>query len=148
MARILLAEDDSELCRVLAHALREAGHEVGTATDGRSTCEELVATTPEVLILGSELPGMESYEILREIESSGLRESTKVLVLMAKASEHNVEVSFELGADHFVNPFAADEVVTAVAELLTLSRDELKERREEERGRAHLLSELESIFGD
>lgn len=149
MARILIAEDDGDIRQILTHLLEDAGHEVVLAGDGNAAREMVVNDPPDVLVLDVMMPHLDGYGVLRELETTGVRDQMKVLVLTAKTSERDWEMSLELGADyHMPKPFDCDELLAKVEELLALPADELQTRREEERDRAHLLSQLESIFGD
>ena len=149
MARILVAEDDGDIRQILKHLLDAAGHDVVLANDGDAAREILLSDPPDVLVLDVMMPHKDGYEVLREMDAAGLRGRTKVLVLTAKTSERDWEMSLELGADcHMPKPFDTEELLDKVEELLAASEDELQTRREQERDRAHLLSQLESIFGD
>jgi DNA-binding response OmpR family regulator len=148
MARILIAEGDDDTRRLAAVALVEAGHEVAAVADGGSVVERVLQDAPDVLVLDVTLPLMSGYAVLEEL-GAGAVESTKVLVVGAGGSEQSVERSFELGAaEHMVKPVDPDELVATVDAVLTLTGEQLAARREEERDRAHLLSQLESVFED
>jgi DNA-binding response OmpR family regulator len=71
----------------------------------------------------------------------------KILVLTAKTSESDWVRGYKLGADAYVTkPFDIDELTRHVAELLEMTKDQLRVRREQELDKAQLLSRLESIF--
>ena len=128
MADILIADDDADIRRLLSSVLAEEGHQVAVARDGRSSIEAMV------------MREMADYQVL---------DSTRILVLSAKSSEADRELGLELGADHYVvKPVDPFEVVAAVKELLALTKDELRVRREKERDKAHLLSQLESVLDE
>lgn len=149
MARILIAEDDPDIRQLVTHTLADEGHEIATAKDGTTALEMLIANPPDLLVLDLMMPGVDGYGVLKEMDECGLRESTKVLVLTAKGSERDWERGFELGADQYMTkPFDPDEVVGMVNELLALTKEELKAQREQELDKAHLLSQLESLFGE
>jgi DNA-binding response OmpR family regulator len=109
----------------------------------------MVMSPPDIVILDLMMPEMDGLAVLSEMADYQVLDSTKVLVLSAKSSEADREVGFELGADHYVvKPVDPFEVVTAVKELLAMTKDELRVRRERERDRAHLLSQLESVLDE
>ncbi|MGH2818244.1 MAG: response regulator transcription factor [Actinomycetota bacterium] len=147
MADILIADDDADFRRLLTCVLAEEGHQVSVAKDGQSSIETMVMGPPDIVILGLMMPEMDGLSVLREMAEYQVLESTRVLVLTAKSSEADREVGLELGADDYITkPVEPLEVVIAVKELLALTKDELRVRREEERDKAHLLSQLESVF--
>jgi DNA-binding response OmpR family regulator len=70
-------------------------------------------------------------------------------VLTAKGTEFDRQLGFELGADEYLTkPFEPDEILAAVTNLLDSTKQELADRRVEERDRAHLLSQLETMFDE
>jgi DNA-binding response OmpR family regulator len=147
VADILIADDDADIRRLLSWVLTEEGHQVSVAKDGPSSIETMVMSPPDIVILDLMMPEMDGLSVLREMAEYQVLDSTRVLVLTAKSSEADREVGLELGADHYVTkPVEPLEVVIAVKELLALTKDELRVRREEERDKAHLLSQLESAF--
>jgi two-component system alkaline phosphatase synthesis response regulator PhoP len=147
VADILIADDDADIRRLLSWVLAEQGHQVSVAKDGRSSIEAMVMSPPDIVILDLMMPEMNGLSVLKEMAEYQVLDSTKVLVLTAKGSEADREVGLELGADHYITkPADPLEVVMAVKELLALTKDELRVRREKERDQAHLLSQLESAF--
>ncbi len=149
MARICIADDDPDIRHLVAYALIDEGHQVTTANDGTEAIELLQRELPDLLVLDVMMPGIDGFEVLRQMQNKDLRDRTRVLMLTAKNSERDWEQGYELGADRYMTkPFDPDELVAAVRELLAASRDELEERREEEYDRARLLSKLEELFGN
>jgi DNA-binding response OmpR family regulator len=149
MAKIHIADDDPDIRQLLTYVLAEDGHEVAASKDGRAAVEAMLMHPPEILILDLMMPEMDGHAVLRDMKDYQVLDSTKVLVLTAKGSEHDRHLSFELGADHYLTkPFAPDEVVQAARTMLELSKEELRVKREHERDTAHLLSQLESILDE
>ena len=102
---------------------------------------------PDLVVLDVMMPKMDGFMVLKQMRVAGLRESTRVLLLTAKASESDWVRGYKLGADSYLTkPFDPDELMNSVNELFTMTKDRLRERREEELHRAQMLSRLESIF--
>ena len=149
MAKIHIADDDPDIRQLLTYVLAEEGHEVRVSKDGRMAVEAMVMDPPEVLLLDLMMPEMDGHAVLRDMKDYQVLDSTKVLVLTAKGSEHDRHLAFDQGADNYLTkPFEPDEVIEAVETMLVLSKEELKVRREQERDTAHLLSQLESILDE
>jgi DNA-binding response OmpR family regulator len=149
MARILVAEDDADIRHLVTQLLIDEGHEVAAAKDGDLAVDKLLEDLPDILILDIMMPGLDGYSVLEEMRSVGIDSAIKVMVLTARNSEQDFERSFALGAcEHMTKPFDPEELVASVNKLLSLSRSEILRHREEERDRAHLLSQLESILGE
>jgi two-component system, OmpR family, response regulator MtrA len=149
MARILIADDDAEVRQSLAIALVDRGHEVAAVLDGHKATVALTDVTPDLILLDVMMRGKDGFVVLEELNATGFRDLTRVLMLTSKGSEDDARRAFELGADAYVTkPFDPAEVVKQVEELLALSSEELRTSRERELDRSRLLSQLESILGE
>ncbi len=147
MAKILVADDDADVRQIVSYALVEAGHEVAVAKDGDETATRLAGDPPDLLVLDLMLPGLDGYDILDQMRANDIRDLTRVMVLSAKSSEKDLRLTLELGADWYMSkPFNPEELVVKVDELLSMGVHELRRLRDEEHGRAQLLSQLENIF--
>lgn len=147
MAKIHIADDEPDIRQFLTLILTEEGHQVSVSTEGRQSLEMMLHDVPDVLVLDLMMPEMDGYDVLRELQDHEILGRTKVLVLTAKSTEEDRRLGFELGADTYLaKPCDPDEIVAAIHELLELPKEALKVRREKERDKAHLLSQLESIL--
>jgi DNA-binding response OmpR family regulator len=147
MARILIAEDNAEIRTLVSSILVEEGHKVGVANNGQQALDMVLADGPDVLVLDIMMPQMDGYGVLKEIKSAGTREKMKILVLTAKTSETDWVRGYKLGADAYLTkPFDTDELVNGIEDLLGMTKEQLRVRREQELDKAQLLSRLESMF--
>jgi len=147
MARILVVDDDPDIRRLLSMLLEGEGHQVSDAPDGDRALEMISSQEPELIVLDVMMPKKDGYTVLKEMKASGVRDSTKVLVLTARAAESDWLRGYKLGADQYLTkPFDADELVHTVDDLLEMSQEQLRVRRLAELDRAQLLSRLEAIF--
>jgi DNA-binding response OmpR family regulator len=147
MGRILIAEDDADVRLFLTQLLVEEGHEVAAAGDGAAALERIRTNPPDMLILDLMMPEVDGYQVLQELQDMGVL-GVRTIVVSASGDEADVERSLALGAcQHIVKPFDPNELLNEVASFLQLSPEEIHARQEDERDRAHLLSQLESLFG-
>ena len=120
--RVLRAEDEPNIVESLTFLLERAGFKVEVQSDGRQVVSAAKADTPDVLILDVMLPGLDGYEILRQLRADQRSESLPVLMLTAKGQREDRETALEHGADLFMTkPFANSEIVAAVKELASRS---------------------------
>ena len=77
--RLLIVEDEKQLCDTVAKSLYDAGYEVDTCYDGETALDCILAENYDLVVLDLNLPGMDGMEILRELRQSN--EETKVLIL-------------------------------------------------------------------
>jgi DNA-binding response OmpR family regulator len=147
MARILVIDDDTDIRRLLTVILEQEGHNVASAADGDKALELINKESPDLCVLDVMMPKKDGFMVLKELRSSGQRETTKVLLLTARTAEADWLRGYKLGADQYLTkPFENDVLIKTVDELLNMSRDQLRARRQSELDRAQLLSRLESIF--
>jgi DNA-binding response OmpR family regulator len=147
MARILIAEDNAEIRALVSSILVEEGHKVSVAQNGQQGLDMLMEDPPDILVLDIMMPQMDGYTVLKELKSSGVKDQMKILILTAKTSESDWVRGYKLGADSYLTkPFDTDELINAIEDLLSSTKEQLRVRREQELDKAQLLSRLESIF--
>jgi DNA-binding response OmpR family regulator len=120
MGRILVVEDNADLAEGIAFNLKLEGHDTRTAADGVSAVELFRTFDPELVLLDLMLPGMDGYEVLRQIRGQGPR--VPVIILSARAEEADKVRGFKLDADQYVTkPFGILELIERAAALLRRS---------------------------
>jgi DNA-binding response OmpR family regulator len=98
--RILLIDDDRELCQLLREFLSSDGFAVDSCHDGADALQVAQSTTYEAIILDVMLPGMQGLELLRRLRSANV--GTPVLMLTARGEDTDRIVGLELGADDYL----------------------------------------------
>lgn len=126
--RVLLIDDDVELCALLNEFLRREGFTVEVEHEGRRGLERALTDQFDLVVLDVMLPGMDGFEILRQLRQ---KSHTPVLMLTARAEDVNRIVGLELGADDYLGkPFNPRELAARIRAILRRS-----EGRPAERGR-------------
>jgi two-component system phosphate regulon response regulator PhoB len=119
MAFILVVEDEADLQQILAYNLRQAGHEVVTASNGEVALAEVKQRVPDLIVLDLMLPGMSGTEVCKIVKQDPATRKAAVLMLTAKGSEIDRVVGFELGADDYVvKPFSVRELALRISAIL------------------------------
>ncbi len=124
--RILLIDDDVELCALLTEFFKREGLTLEVENDGRRGLERALAGGLDLVILDVMLPGMDGFEILRRI-----REKSRVPVLMLTARGEDVDriVGLELGADDYLaKPFNPRELSARIRAILRRTESHPPER--------------------
>ncbi|GAC1627555.1 MAG: envelope stress response regulator transcription factor CpxR [Nevskia sp.] len=100
-SRILIADDDRELCALLADYLRHEGFAVETVHDGAAALARLANSParPDLLILDVMMPGRDGLETLRELR---VRHGLPVIMLSARGEPVDRVIGLELGADDYL----------------------------------------------
>jgi len=115
-ARVLLVDDDRELCQMLTEYLNAEHFEVKTVHDGGDALEELKVNDFEILILDVMLPSVGGFDVLRTL---GASYSTPILMLTARGDDVDRIVGLELGADDYLSkPFNPRELVARIRAIL------------------------------
>ena len=81
--RLLIVEDEKELCDTIAKTLYQAGYEVDTCYDGDAALDYILAENYDLIVLDLNLPGTDGMNILKELRKEN--EETKVLILSARS---------------------------------------------------------------
>ena len=116
--RILVVEDEAHIVEYLRKSLSAEGFAVDTATDGNTGLEMALSQTYDAITLDIMLPGMNGYDVCKEIRAAGI--TTPILMLTAKDGEYDEADAFDIGADDFLRkPFS---LVVLVARLQALFR--------------------------
>lgn len=110
--RILVAEDDPEINRLVKGALQREGFTVASAYDGADALHLLSLEDFQMVILDLMMPEIDGYEVLRRIRE---KRSMPVLILSAKSRETDKIRGLGLGADDYlVKPFGVGELTARV----------------------------------
>lgn len=146
MAKIHIADDETDIRQLLTFLLTEEGHEVSVSADGRAAIETMLLNPPDLLILDLMMPDMDGWAVLTEMQDYQILDSTRILVLTALGAEQDRERGFDLGADEYITkPCDEHELRKTVRGLLEKGKEELRLRRDDLRDKARLLSQLESV---
>lgn len=115
-SEILVIEDEQNVRRLVRIALQRDGFSVLEAEDGKTGLQLFASEEPDLVILDLMLPGVDGWEVCREIRS---RSSTPLIMLTARGDEVDRVLGLEMGADDYVvKPFSPRELVARVKAVL------------------------------
>src|SRR5208337_54819 len=123
MSHILVIDDDTELCELLAEYLKPEGFEITPVHDGEQGLQLAVsgAGQYDLIVLDIMLPGMNGFEVLQRLRSQS---DTPVLMLTARDEEIDRIVGLEMGADDYMSkPFNPRELVARARAILRRTKD-------------------------
>ena len=116
--RILIVDDEQDLCDILAFNLEVAGFETDCAYSGEEGLQKDLQTY-DLFLLDVMMPGMSGFELAKLLKSDERAASMPIIFLTAKDSEEDVLRGFGLGADDYVSkPFSLREVLARVKAVL------------------------------
>lgn len=117
MFRILVVEDDRGARRLTEDILLDAGYEPITASNGLEALDVMERKHIDLMVLDVMMPGMDGFELLRQLRSSGY--DLPVLMLTAKQTLPDIKQGLRLGADDYMTkPADEEEMLLRIAALL------------------------------
>jgi len=118
--RILVIDDDTELCSLVAEYLKPEGFQVEAIYDGKAGMSRALAGEYALVVLDVMLPGLNGFDVLRRI-----RDTSRIPVLLLTARGEDVDriVGLEIGADDYLpKPFNPRELVARIRAVLRRTR--------------------------
>jgi len=140
MVKLLVADDEQKICRLLESFFSERGFEVLLAHDGKSALSCIRQERPHLVFLDLHMPGLNGLEVLKEARE--LDDTMKVIVITAVEDEDTIHKAKSLGAcDYVIKPFSLDylkdevlaKVSTSLYEDLRAANQELHRSLDEMR---------------
>ena len=120
--KILVVDDEQDLCEILLYNLRAAGFEAEAAYSGEMAMEKNPSQY-DLLLLDVMMPGMSGFELAEKLKSESGTSRLPIIFLTAKDTEDDTLEGFGLGADDYVTkPFSVREVVARVKAVLSRSQ--------------------------
>jgi CheY-like chemotaxis protein len=120
MPRIMLVDDEPEIVYLVKLMLEREGYEVIEAKNGDECLEKLQSTMPDLILLDIMMPGLDGWEICRNIKESKKTRDIPVVMLTVRTSEDSVKKSYEYaGCDAHINkPFDRKHLIDTIEEFL------------------------------
>lgn len=129
LGKILVVDDDLNICELLRLYIEKEGFSVVTANDGAQALKLFEKEQPDLIMLDIMLPELDGWQVCREIRKTS---KCPIIMLTAKGEVFDKVLGLELGADDYVvKPFEAKEVVARIRAVLRRSgktdENEMKE---------------------
>lgn len=114
--KILIVDDDNNIAELIALYLTKECFETRIVNDGEQALKEVETFHPNLILLDLMLPGMDGYQVCREIRHTS---DVPIIMLSAKAETFDKVLGLELGADDYIiKPFDTKELVARVRAVL------------------------------
>ncbi|NVK22151.1 MAG: response regulator [Kangiellaceae bacterium] len=116
MAKLLLADDDIELCQLLQEYLSHEGFVISLAHDGATAAKLIQDDSFDLMVLDVMLPNMNGFDVLKEVRKES---QIPILMLTARGDEIDRIVGLELGADDYIGkPCNPRELTARIRSIL------------------------------
>ncbi|MGN0160200.1 MAG: response regulator [Lachnospiraceae bacterium] len=114
--KILIVDDDNNIAELISLYLTKECYETHIVGDGESALTEFIVFQPNLILLDLMLPGMDGYQVCREIRKDS---NVPIIMLSAKGETFDKVLGLELGADDYmIKPFDSKELVARVKAVL------------------------------
>lgn len=121
--RILVAEPEPHVRRILRFILEAAGHEVAAVDSGEEAWLRLASFQPDLVLAGASLPGLDGVTLLQSMRARPELMGVPVIILTAETQAQARARALSFGAnDVLVKPFDHEELVLRVANVLASTR--------------------------
>ena len=115
-SKILIVDDDRNICELIGLYLQKEGYDVVFAYNGINAVDIFKVQTPSLVVLDIMLPGIDGWQVCREIRKVS---SIPIIMLTAKGETFDKVLGLELGADDYmVKPFEPKELVARIKAVL------------------------------
>ena len=119
--KILIVDDDANICELLRLYLEKDGFDTVVANDGEQAVEYASKYSPDLILLDIMLPKLDGWQVCREIRKTS---ETPSIMLTAKGETFDKILGRELGADDYVSkPFNTNEVIARIKAVLRRTND-------------------------
>ena len=116
LGRVLVVDDDKNICELLRLYLEKEGYGVILAHDGEEAVVKFNALKPDIILLDIMLPGIDGWQVCREIRAYS---KVPIIMLTARGAENDELRGFELGVDEYISkPFSPKILVARVQAIL------------------------------
>ncbi|MGD2206437.1 MAG: response regulator transcription factor [Anaerolineae bacterium] len=114
---ILVVDDEPVIVQVIRERLEREGFQVCAADSGEAALKSIADRPPDLLILDLMLPGIDGFDVLRQLRQSGCE--APIIILTARDDDVDAVVGLELGADDYIRkPFNPRELAARVRAVL------------------------------
>lgn len=117
--KILVVDDEDNILELLRFNLENSGYKVLTAQNGIDALKIAKTETPDLILLDLMLPGMDGYDVCKEIRRDNNISNTPIIMITAKGEELDKILGLELGADDYITkPFSIRELKARLKAVL------------------------------
>jgi len=125
MTKILIIDDNPDLCTLVRTILERDGYQVESAYNGQSGLEQAASLQPDLILLDVMMPGVDGWEICQQLRKSS---KAPIIFVSAKGSESDIVRGLRLGADDYIpKPFRRNELVARIEAVLRRSQRDKSE---------------------
>ncbi len=120
--RVLIADDDADILRLVERRLSRRGYEIVTATNGQEALDAVALSPPDAVVLDWLMPKVTGSEACRAIKADSATALIPVILLTARATEGDIEEGMASGADAYLTkPFDLYELDAMLRQVIQVA---------------------------
>jgi CheY-like chemotaxis protein len=116
--RILVADDNEAIQRIVGQIAQKRGHQVIQAVTGASALALAVETQPDVIVLDMDFPDADGRDVLNKLKADDRTMHIPVVVWSGRAGESDSRISLDLGAEDYVEKSDAELLISKLERIL------------------------------
>lgn len=117
--KILIVDDEEHICELIKFNLENSGYKTIIASEGMEALKMAKEERPKLILLDVMLPGIDGYDVCKEIRKDELIGATPIMMITARGEELDKVLGLELGADDYITkPFSVRELLARVKAIL------------------------------
>ena len=122
--KVVVVDDDADLCKMLRIFLWTRGLEVKEAINGMQGLALVKNESPDIILLDIMMPDIDGFEVLRKLRLDKETERIPIIFVSARAGREHVERGLSLGAQGYMTkPFKPDDLIAKIVDVLDLAGD-------------------------
>ncbi|MFZ4476297.1 MAG: response regulator transcription factor [Saprospiraceae bacterium] len=117
--KVLIVDDEPNIVIALEFLLEREGFAVHKAYNGQQAIAQAQQLVPDIIVLDVMMPGMDGFEVARQIRNNPALEYTKIVFLTAKGTQRDKETGYAHGAEYYlIKPFDNEVFVATILEIM------------------------------
>ena len=117
--KILIIDDSNMIVQTIKNMLLTLNHQVKFANDGKAGIDLVNSFNPDLIILDTDLPKIDGFEVCKKIRKNLRTNDSKIIVLSSNCDDYSIMHAYEVGADYYmIKPFSLNELEEKVKILL------------------------------
>ena len=120
--KILIADDEPEILRVMEKKIKAEGYQVVTAGDGLEAWAKICGEHPDVILLDLTMPGLDGFAVLEKLRAQpATKKWQPVIIVSAREELEDMKKGFSMEADHYITkPCQMEDILKAIKLMLNL----------------------------
>lgn len=119
MKRILVAEDDLDIARLVQFQLQFSGYSVTHAPDGAEALKIAKKEPPDLILVDWMMPVMDGVQTVKALKADPALRHIPVILMTARAQSHDIQAGINAGAAaYLVKPFPLEQLISTIGEVM------------------------------